>query len=127
MLTVKCQFYLIQDLALSTRRVYASAQHQFMKFRHKDGQVNGDNSNLPALERTLICFNLLFSSGMPASQLHLIAPCCLDLKKLTHRSLDLSNYLGFFFGFLGALLFKTFKLIQCLAQLVCMCVCAKNV
>ena len=52
----KCQFYLSNGLAPSTRRVYCSAQRQFIDFCTLDGSVNSNGSLLPASEQTLMHF-----------------------------------------------------------------------
>ena len=55
-MTQKCQFYLSNGLAPSTRRVYSSAQKQFLDFCIQDGSVNQDGFILPASEQTLMRF-----------------------------------------------------------------------
>ena len=52
----KCQFYLSNGLAPSTRRVYCSAQRQFIDFWTLDGYVSSNGSLLPASEQTLMRF-----------------------------------------------------------------------
>ena len=52
----KCQFYLTSGVAPSTRRVYCSAQRQFMYFCTLDGHVSSNSSLLPTNEQTLLRF-----------------------------------------------------------------------
>ena len=52
----KCQFYLSNGLAPSTRRVYRSAQRQFIDFCTLDGYVSSNGSLLPTSEQTLLRF-----------------------------------------------------------------------
>ena len=52
----KCQFYLSNGLAPSTRRVYRSAQRQFIDFCTLDGCVSSNGSLLPTSEQTLMQF-----------------------------------------------------------------------
>ena len=52
----KCQFYLSNGLAPSTRRVYRSAQRQFIDFSTLDGYVSSNGSLLPTSEQTLLRF-----------------------------------------------------------------------
>ena len=52
----KCQFYLSNGLATSTRRVYRSAQRQFIDFCTSDGHVSSNGSLLPTSEQTLLRF-----------------------------------------------------------------------
>ena len=52
----KCQFYLSNGLAPSTRRVYRSAQRQFIDFCTLDGHVSSNGSLLPTSEQTLLRF-----------------------------------------------------------------------
>ena len=52
----KCQFYLSNGLAPSTRRVYRSAQRQFIDFCTSDGHVSSNGSLLPTSEQTLLRF-----------------------------------------------------------------------
>ena len=52
----KCQFYLSNGLAPSTRRVYHSAQRQFIDFCTLDGCVSSNGSLLPTSEQTLMQF-----------------------------------------------------------------------
>ena len=55
-MTQKCLFYLSNGLAPSTRRVYSSAQKQFIEFCLQDGCTNQDGSILPASEQALMRF-----------------------------------------------------------------------
>ena len=55
-MTEKCQFYLANGLAPSTRQVYGSALRQFLEFCSQDIP---SNPLLPASEQTLIRFFLL--------------------------------------------------------------------
>ena len=50
----KCQFSLSNGLAPSTRRVYRSAQRQFINFCTLDGYVSSNGSLLPTNEQTLL-------------------------------------------------------------------------
>ena len=52
----KCQVYLSNGLAPSTRRVYRSAQRQFIDFSTLDGYVSSNGSLLPTSEQTLLRF-----------------------------------------------------------------------
>ena len=52
----RCQFFLYQGLAPSTRRVYLSAQRRYFDFCHQDGQLSPDGALLPADEQSLMRF-----------------------------------------------------------------------
>ena len=52
-----CQFYLFNSLALSTRRVYRSAQRQFIDFCTLDCCVSSNGSLLLASEQALMGFS----------------------------------------------------------------------
>ena len=52
----KCQFYLSNGLAPSTRRVYRSGQRQFIDFCTLEGYVSSKGSLLPTNEQTLLRF-----------------------------------------------------------------------
>ena len=52
----KCQFYLSNGLAPSTRQVYRSAQRQFIDFCTLDGYVSLNGSLLATNEKTLLRF-----------------------------------------------------------------------
>lgn len=52
----KCQFYLSNGLAPSTRQVYSSAQKQFIEFCPKDGSMNQEGSTLPTTEQARMRF-----------------------------------------------------------------------
>lgn len=55
-LTSKCQFYLANGLAPSTRQVYGSAQRQFLEFCSQDIPSGSSRPLLPASEQTLMRF-----------------------------------------------------------------------
>ena len=55
-MTDKCQFYLTNGLASSTRQVYASAQCHFLKFCSQDTPIKPSQPLLPASEQTLMHF-----------------------------------------------------------------------
>ena len=55
-MTDKCQFYLTNGLAPSTRQVYASAQRQFLDFCSQDTPFEPSQPLLPASEQTLMRF-----------------------------------------------------------------------
>ena len=55
-MTEKCQFYLANGLALSTRQVYGSAQRQFLVFCSQDILSDPGHPLLPASEQTLMRF-----------------------------------------------------------------------
>ena len=55
-MTAKCQFYLSNGLAPSTRQVYGSAQRQFLNFCSQDIPNNSGHPLLPASEQTLMRF-----------------------------------------------------------------------
>ena len=52
----KCQFYLINGLVPSTRRVYRPAEHQLIDFCTLDDHVSSNGSLLPTNEQTLLHF-----------------------------------------------------------------------
>lgn len=52
----RCREFLLQGLAPSTRRSYASAQRKFVEFCHQLGQVHASGSPCPADEWTLCLF-----------------------------------------------------------------------
>ena len=54
--TERCQFFLTQGLAPSTRWVYLSAQDRYFNFCHQDGHLSPDASLLPADEQSLMHF-----------------------------------------------------------------------
>ena len=58
-MTDKCHFYLANGLAPSTRKVYGSAQCQFLEFCSQDSPSNWNQPLLPANEQTLMCFTIL--------------------------------------------------------------------
>ena len=55
-LTEKCQFYLANGLAPSTRQVYGSAQRQFLEFCSQDTPLDLGHPLLPASEQILMRF-----------------------------------------------------------------------
>ena len=55
-MTDKCQFYLANGLASSTRQVYGSAQRQFLEFCSQDSPTDAMRPLLPASEHTLMRF-----------------------------------------------------------------------
>ena len=55
-MTEKCQFYLTNGLAPSTRQVYGSAQRQFLNFCSQDIPSDLGHPLLPASEQTLMRF-----------------------------------------------------------------------
>ena len=55
-MTEKCQFYLTNGLAPSTRQVYGSAQRQFLAFCSQDIPSDLGQPLLPASEQTLMRF-----------------------------------------------------------------------
>ena len=55
-MTEKCQFYLANGLAPSTRQVYGSAQRQFLEFCSQDTPLHPGHPLLPASEQTLMHF-----------------------------------------------------------------------
>lgn len=60
-LTGKCQFYLANGLASSTRQVFDSAQCQFLEFCSQDISSDLGHSLLHASEQTLMRFCALFA------------------------------------------------------------------
>ena len=54
--TERCQFFLTQGLAPSTRRVYLSAQRRYLDFCHLDGRLSPEGALLPADEQSLMRF-----------------------------------------------------------------------
>ena len=55
-MTERCQFFLTQGLAPSTRRVYLSAQRRYLDFCHLDGRLSPEGALLPADEQSLMRF-----------------------------------------------------------------------
>ena len=63
-LSERCKFFLKQDLAPSTRRVYFSAQGRHVAFCRQDGRIGHDGILLPADEQTLILFCTLLDDTL---------------------------------------------------------------
>ena len=67
--TERCQFFLYQGLAPSTRRVYLSAQRRYFDFCRQDGQLSSDGALLPADEQSLMRFASFLADSLHHSSI----------------------------------------------------------
>ena len=68
-MTERCQFFLYQGLAPSTRRVYLSAQRRYVDFCRQDGHLSPDGALLPADEQSLMRFASFLADSLHHSSI----------------------------------------------------------
>ena len=68
-MTERCQFFLYQGLAPSTRRVYLSAQRRYVDFCRQDGHLSSDGALLPADEKSLMRFASFLADSLHHSSI----------------------------------------------------------
>ena len=68
-MTARCQFFLSQGLAPSTRRVYSSAQCRDAQFCRWEGRLSPEGALLPADEQSLMRFAALLADNLHHSSI----------------------------------------------------------
>ena len=68
-MTERCQFFLYQGLAPSTRRVCLSAQRRYVDFCRQDGHLSSDGALLPADEQSLMRFASFLADSLHHSSI----------------------------------------------------------
>ena len=65
----RCNFFLTQGLAPSTRQVYQSAQRHYIDFCRLDGRLSPEGALLPADEQSLMRFATMLADNLNHSSI----------------------------------------------------------
>ena len=68
-MTARCQLFLAQGLAPSTRRVYLSAQRRYAHFCRQEGRLGPGGALVPADEQSLMRFAALLADNLHHSSI----------------------------------------------------------